>query len=528
VFTLKSERGAEGAAQPLALAVAVLIAAAGAFLRFRGLDRYGLWLDEAWLAAFSRLPLTDILRRQEVFFLVLKVAGNLWGYTEKSMRFSAALSGTLLIPAGYLLARRFLTVSGSAIVACLIATSPIAIAYSQESAVYSPLMLTVVLSLIFFLDYFETARRRYLALFLLTLSIAISLHVYSVMIATAAIAYFLASKGIRRRFRGFYLGAGLLAAMSAWRIGADWDAARQLAAFRARYPDSTPAVSYGAMFEFLKVIVMSWFDGPGGSYTPQSPYAVVREHATAFSGLILALFAVCLVRGLRQRGGHIRLLALIVAGFLFGALSLCYTTGSVFERYCLSVMPLCLILFVHAFHREDARFSLKLCEGAVIAALVVNFVTIQLFNRDKVPWKSAHDWRGMARALRADTDKPGRDHFAIFVPYNLETSLVDFYLPDLGRRVLRDDRYHSYLLDMKYVWLGPDEIKGYNLALLKSAKDSDIDTIYVPTVRAASHMAYIDAFLADTFRREKSSWNGTPPLYVYRRKGRASGPSQKL
>lgn len=499
-----------------------LITGLGTCLRFYALSRLSMWLDEAWRAAYAQLPWLYNLRRQEFFFLIQKIIGHCAGYTETSMRFVPAMAGSLLIPSSYFLARRFISERGSLIVSGLVSLSPIAIVYSQENAVYSLLMLTITLSLIFLVDYIDTRSRKDLLLFLIAASFAISLHVYSVMIAMAMVAYFCATHGFHRRHRDFYLAAVGLALMSIWRISADLDVAQQLTAFRARNFSAMPTVSCGKMYGYIQLIVMSWFQGPGGYYTPQSPYAFMRAHDTAIAVFIFAVFALSVAQSLRHKKGHILLITFVATSYLLGVLYFGYTTGNLHERYCLPLMPLCFILFVRAFHQEAGAPAQKILGNLIIGLLFLNFATIQFFNPNKVIWKS--DWRKLCRITRLDADNPRNKRFAIFVPVNTETTLINFYLPDLTGRVLTDHPFYSYMLNPAYIWLTPAEIRRFHSTILNQAKKTDIDVLYAVTEGWWNRMDDVTQDLSPQFVLEKIqspspnlSEHLWPRVYVYRR-----------
>lgn len=516
----------------------VLISLGGAALRFHGLGRLSIWLDEAWLVAWSKLPWEDLLGGRTYcaelpFIFWLKFVGIVAGYTETSVRLISAVAGTLLIPFSYLLAKRFVSVAGALLASAMIAFAPIAIVYSQEAATYSLWMLMVVLYVSLILNYIETPRRSVLAQFFIVALISTYLHAYNVFIVAATAAYLAVSDGRDLRYREFYLSLPLLALLSAPPLWSVWRIGRALSAFRTRAGALTGR-SFEKVWQCAKVFILSWFHGPTDSiYTPKSPYGFMQQHSGGITAVIFFLFVVAVLSSLVDRKSRAALLAFIVSGHLGMALYFGAETGHVMERYGLPLLPLFFILFVRLFFHKEASFPLKIVGALSIGIVLVNFATIQAFNPKKVTWKE--DWRTICRILREDIGKsPGR-RFAILVPYNVEGTLTGFYLPDFKASFLTDSPYHSYLYDLDFVWVSSADAKGYNLALLDKAKRSSVETIYIPVYTGRAYMEYIAPALADEFYIERSTGVGVsagiPSLYIYRRRGglssRAASPAAR-
>lgn len=147
-----------------AIRVAILATTLLAFaLRVLTLLSQSLWRDEVDALLFATRPLPQLLEmfRQPgqngpLFFLALRPWFAAAGTNEFSLRFPAALAGTLSIPLIYVLMVRLIDRRVALLTALFVAIAPYAIWYGQEAKMYALLTVLVPASL---LAVVEIARR---------------------------------------------------------------------------------------------------------------------------------------------------------------------------------------------------------------------------------------------------------------------------------------------------------------------------------------------------------------------------------
>ena len=126
------------------------VVAVAAVLRLYRLGAEGLWFDEANTAVLAGLPVGELLERITVdnqaplYFLLVKAATSILGCSEWAVRSVSAASGIALVCLAYDVGRRLLSRDAARWAAILLATSPMAIHYSQEARPYALLMLLVL------------------------------------------------------------------------------------------------------------------------------------------------------------------------------------------------------------------------------------------------------------------------------------------------------------------------------------------------------------------------------------------------
>ena len=143
-------------ARPLSTATTALlllaITAVGAALRFVRLDVPTLWGDE--VATFGRVIGTfdELMKRlvNEGFVPLHYVAywalGKLLPLTPANMRLIPAVTGTLMIPAAFFLARQMTTRRVALLAALLVSVSAYGLIYSRDAKMYMPNWLFVTLA----------------------------------------------------------------------------------------------------------------------------------------------------------------------------------------------------------------------------------------------------------------------------------------------------------------------------------------------------------------------------------------------
>lgn len=140
---------AAGAGSPLITAGFVLALLISLILRF--VTTSPLWLDEAQSVAISRLPLPqlfDALRQDgspPLYYLLLHVWIGWFGQGDYAVRSLSGIFGVLALPLAWRLSRQLGGRRVAQAVLLMLATSPFAIRYSNETRMYSLMVLLTVL-----------------------------------------------------------------------------------------------------------------------------------------------------------------------------------------------------------------------------------------------------------------------------------------------------------------------------------------------------------------------------------------------
>ena len=160
--------------------------ALGAALRFATLGVQSFWLDEAVTLRLVRMDLVLMLKHvattegsPPLYYLVAWVWARPFGTGEVASRALPALAGTLTIPVAYAAARDLLDRRAGLVAAALVACNPMLVWYSQETRVYSLLVLFSALSFLFFVRAWREPRPISLALWALATATALCTHYFA-------------------------------------------------------------------------------------------------------------------------------------------------------------------------------------------------------------------------------------------------------------------------------------------------------------------------------------------------------------
>ncbi len=138
--------------------ILVAIFALGAFLRFKGLTFQSYWLDELYSADFANPEKSIGAMFQQLkydphpplYTMLLRIAYQLFGYTEFTGRVLSAVLGCLTVLAVYFLGKELFNKYIGLYAAFIASTNYFLIFYSQETRSYSLLCLFSVFSTLFF------------------------------------------------------------------------------------------------------------------------------------------------------------------------------------------------------------------------------------------------------------------------------------------------------------------------------------------------------------------------------------------
>jgi mannosyltransferase len=137
----------------IALLVIVL---AGAFLRVYHLGTQSLWLDEVVSVGFAKLSVPQMVQatardvHPPLYYLILHYWIIIFGTSESAVRLLSALFGILAIPMIYVVGRQLFNKQAGLVAALILAISSFNIWYSQETRMYSLMVLLALLSMYFF------------------------------------------------------------------------------------------------------------------------------------------------------------------------------------------------------------------------------------------------------------------------------------------------------------------------------------------------------------------------------------------
>ncbi|MBV7329380.1 glycosyltransferase family 39 protein [Chloroflexi bacterium TSY] len=164
----------------------------GFALRVLRLDGFGLDFAEAQIALTAQAEALEIMQRHWSQFaqfppawtLMMRSWTSIAGQTETALRFLSALTGTLMVPTIWLLVRRF---SGQdrlppLLAAAFYAASPTLILYSQQAALYLPITLFGMFSILMTLRLAAEQTRQNLVLWIVVNWVMLLLHFHTVLL----------------------------------------------------------------------------------------------------------------------------------------------------------------------------------------------------------------------------------------------------------------------------------------------------------------------------------------------------------
>ena len=130
----------------------------GFVLRVISLNQ-SLWLDEATSALVARMSLTDIFTKflpadfhPPLYYIVLKYWVNVFGSSEISLRIPSTIFGILTIYFVFLITKKLFDSKTGYLASLLLATSGLAVYYSQEARMYSMAAFLVSLLVYFYIS----------------------------------------------------------------------------------------------------------------------------------------------------------------------------------------------------------------------------------------------------------------------------------------------------------------------------------------------------------------------------------------
>lgn len=134
-----------------------LILIGGLILRLISLNQ-SLWLDEATSALAAKMSLSDLFTKflpgdfhPPLYYLILKYWTAIFGYSEIALRVSSIVFGIVTVYFVYLIGKKIFNSKTGLVASALLATSGLAIYYSQETRMYALAAMLISASVYFFL-----------------------------------------------------------------------------------------------------------------------------------------------------------------------------------------------------------------------------------------------------------------------------------------------------------------------------------------------------------------------------------------
>jgi len=145
----QSDISSDDGARPEIIGLAVVAVAIGIVTRF--VTRSSLWLDEALSVDLARLPLGQLSGALKhdghppLYYALLHGWINLFGSSDVAVRSLSGLFGLATLPLVWILGRRKGGPTLAWVAVAVVAVSPFAVRYSNETRMYSLVMLLVVI-----------------------------------------------------------------------------------------------------------------------------------------------------------------------------------------------------------------------------------------------------------------------------------------------------------------------------------------------------------------------------------------------
>jgi mannosyltransferase len=166
------------------------------WLRLRGLH-FHFWIDEGLSVGISSHPLSQIpsLLRQDgsppLYYLMLHVWMSIFGRTEAATHELSLVFALLTIPVAYWAGTSLFDRRVGLVGALLAATVPYLTTYGEETRMYALLALLSLIACTSFVHTFVFRRRRYLPVFVISLTASLYTHNWALFFALMAAVAFL-------------------------------------------------------------------------------------------------------------------------------------------------------------------------------------------------------------------------------------------------------------------------------------------------------------------------------------------------
>ncbi len=172
------------------------IVLAGAFLRVYHLGTQSIWVDEGWSIWISKMTVPQIVQevaRADVhpplYYFILHYWMMIFGTSESAVRLLSALFGILAIPMIYVVGRQLFNKQVGLVAALILALSSFNIYYSQETRMYSLMVLLALLSMYFFWRFLQQSNLVSSVGYVLSTTLLVYAHYYGWFVVIAENIY---------------------------------------------------------------------------------------------------------------------------------------------------------------------------------------------------------------------------------------------------------------------------------------------------------------------------------------------------
>jgi mannosyltransferase len=231
----------------IALLAIVLV---GVFLRVYHLGTTSIWGDEAVSIWFGRLNVSQMVQatagdvHPPLYYFLLHYWMMFFGTSEVAVRLLSVLFGVLAIPMIYVVGRQLFDEEVGLVGALILALSSFNIAYSQETRMYTLMVLLTLLSMYFFLRLLQRSNPVLLAGYVLSTTLLAYTHIYGLFVVIAqniyVVSLLLLSKHCTFRLKHWAVLQAIVVALFAPWIGV---LMRQAAAIESGYWIPRPTIN---------------------------------------------------------------------------------------------------------------------------------------------------------------------------------------------------------------------------------------------------------------------------------------------
>lgn len=185
--------GQERTKYSVALLAIVLI---GTFLRVYQLGAQSIWFDEAFSVWISKMGLLQIVQltaadvHPPFYYFILHYWMGVFRDSEFAVRLLSAVFGILAIPVIYLVGRQLFDEEVGLLSALILALSSFNIQYSQETRMYTLMVLLALASMYFLLRFLQHSSLAISVGYVLSTTLLLYTHLYGLFVLVAQNIYF--------------------------------------------------------------------------------------------------------------------------------------------------------------------------------------------------------------------------------------------------------------------------------------------------------------------------------------------------
>ncbi len=297
-------RSLDGSIRTSDLLQVTLMTMLAAWIRLYSIGDKGLWYDEAATAVMARAALSEIIEfhwlagfeHPPLWILTMNLWARVFGQSETALRLIPAFAGVLTIPLLWLLLRTTWRsdLAIRQIATGLVALSPILIQYSQESRMYSIVVMLAIASVYATSRLMIRPRWRILLAFVLVNWMMLGFHYYSVLLLGAE-ALFVVITAIPKRRVEAKIALGLVISILPMVLWISFSPGFQATAGVVLQEAS------GTEVPWLPLMDKVWKDLSSGNTSPWAGRWVWPTQQTALSYLMLPALLIGLFVATRYR-----------------------------------------------------------------------------------------------------------------------------------------------------------------------------------------------------------------------------------